>query len=113
LAPTFHKSFIKLPGQVVGTTEKYNHQPSFAKNQLSTLLYLSHIYIPNHSSGPSQLSAHHLFPPSLLPPSLINTAPFLTIIRTASFLHSITPLPREKPPHASSAAVMKRFQLQK
>jgi len=50
-----------------------------------------------------------LFPPSFLPPPLINTTPFVTIIRAASFLHSITPPPREKPPHALSATVMERF----
>jgi len=54
-----------------------------------------------------------LFPLSFLPPPLINTTPCLTIICTASFLHSITPLPRKKPPHALSAAIMERFRLQK
>jgi hypothetical protein len=37
---------------------------------------------------------------AFLPPPLINTVPCLTIIRAAFFLHSITPLPKEKPPHA-------------
>ncbi len=121
---SFHESFIKLPGQVAGTTERLQRPAKFCSKicseYLSSALYSStsvsslhcqwiRLDLPAISSAPPPV----LLPPSFLPPPLINAAPSLTIIGAASFLHSITAQQREKPPHATSAVVMERFRLQK
>ncbi len=116
-----HQPFISplqsYLAKLLAQRKNYNNQPSSAQNPPSTLLSLSHIYIADPfvwtfaaiSSPPPSV----LLPPFFLPPPFINTAPCLTIIHVASFLHSITPLPREKPPHALSTTIMERFRLQK
>ncbi len=102
---TFHKSFAKLPGQVAGAAKKISTtSQALQKKPAPYPPPLSHIYLHNPSFWPylgiSSPPPSVLLLPSFLPPPLINTAPCLTIIRATSFLHSITPLTREKPPHA-------------
>ncbi len=129
----FHESFTELPGQVVGVVERLQQPAKFcskirfeylssalnSSQQLCTVLNCSTSVSPLHCPWirldlPAIISAPPpvLLPPSFLPPPLINATPSLTIISVASFLHSITAQQREKPPHATSVAVMERFRLQ-
>jgi hypothetical protein len=103
--------------KLLAQRKKFQQLTKFYQKQLFKHLCLSPVHIADEfvwtfvaiSSPPPSV----LLLPSFLPPPLINTAPCLTIIRAASFLHSITPLPREKPPHALSVAIVERFRLQK
>jgi hypothetical protein len=117
--------------KIITTSQVFQKQLSTAlkKNLLNSSLLDSHlpfhpvcsppsyIYLVNEFVWTSQLSAQHcllsFLLPSFLPPPLINVVPSLTIIGAASFLHSITAQQREKPPHATFAAIMERFRLQK